>query len=221
MKVTIEPGWKQVLKEEFEKPYFGQLARFIKSEYSNHQCFPPASTVFAAFDHTPFEAVKVVILGQDPYHGPNQAHGLCFSVGETVKIPPSLKNIFQEIHTDVGAEIPRAGNLHRWADQGVLLLNATLTVRAHHAGSHRNRGWEKFTDAVVQKLSQEREDLVFMLWGGPAKKKGRKIDASKHLVLTSGHPSPLAANRGYWFGNKHFSKANIFLEEKGKKPIIW
>ncbi|HAV54124.1 MAG TPA: uracil-DNA glycosylase, partial [Aequorivita sp.] len=158
---------------------------------------------------------------QDPYHGPGQAHGLCFSVGKEVAMPPSLKNIFEEIRTDVGTAIPNNGNLQRWADQGVLLLNATLTVRAHQAGSHQNKGWEKFTDAVIEKLSTEREGLVFMLWGGPAKKKGAKVDSSKHLVLTSGHPSPLAANRGYWFGNKHFSKANEFLKEKGEVPINW
>ncbi|WP_310991910.1 uracil-DNA glycosylase [Aequorivita marina] len=221
MEVTIESGWKAILKEEFEKPYFRELVDFVKLEYAETQCFPPANQVFAAFNHTPFEAVKVVIIGQDPYHGPGQAHGLCFSVGEHVKIPPSLRNIFEEIKTDTGTPAPNNGYLERWAKQGVLLLNATLTVRAHNAGSHQRKGWEKFTDAVIQKLSDEREDLVFLLWGGPAKKKGAKVNTEKHLVLTSGHPSPLAANRGYWFGNKHFSKTNEFLKSKKKKPIQW
>ena len=221
MDVTIEAGWKGVLKEEFEKPYFKNLVEFVKSEYTSNQCFPPGKQIFSAFNHTPFNDVKVVIIGQDPYHGPGQAHGLCFSVGKNVAVPPSLKNIFEEIKTDIGSEIPNNGNLERWADQGVLLLNATLTVRAHQAGSHQNKGWEKFTDAVIEKLSKEREGLVFMLWGGPAKKKGEKVDTSKHLVLTSGHPSPLAANRGYWFGNKHFSETNKYLIEKGEKPIAW
>lgn len=221
MQVTIEPSWKAVLEEEFEKPYFKDLLHFVKSEYASNLCFPPENQIFSAFNHTPFKEVKVVIIGQDPYHGPGQAHGLCFSVGENVAVPPSLKNIFEEIKTDIGTPIPKNGNLERWADQGVLLLNATLTVRAHQAGSHKNKGWEKFTDAVIEKLSKEREGLVFMLWGGPAKKKGEKVEASKHLVLTSGHPSPLAANRGYWFGNKHFSKTNEYLIEKGKKPIEW
>ena len=221
MEVTIEPGWKAILKDEFEKPYFKNLVEFVRKEYASTTCFPPGKQIFSAFNHTPFDEVKVVIIGQDPYHGPGQAHGLCFSVGKEVAMPPSLKNIFEEIRTDVGTAIPNNGNLQRWADQGVLLLNATLTVRAHQAGSHQNKGWEKFTDAVIEKLSTEREGLVFMLWGGPAKKKGAKVDSSKHLVLTTGHPSPLAANRGYWFGNKHFSKANEFLKEKGKVPINW
>ena len=221
MQVTIEPGWQAVLKDEFEKPYFKNLVEFVKSEYTSNKCFPPGKQIFSAFNHTPFNEVKVVIIGQDPYHGSGQAHGLCFSVGENVAVPPSLKNIFEEIKTDIGSPIPNNGNLERWADQGVLLLNATLTVRAHNAGSHQNKGWEKFTDSVIEKLSKEREGLVFMLWGGPAKKKGAKVDASKHLVLNSGHPSPLAANRGYWFGNKHFSKTNEYLIDKGEKPIEW
>ena len=221
MEVTIEPGWKAILKDEFEKPYFKNLVEFVRKEYASTTCFPPGKQIFSAFNHTPFDEVKVVIIGQDPYHGQGQAHGLCFSVGKEVAMPPSLKNIFEEIRTDVGTAIPNNGNLQRWADQGVLLLNATLTVRAHQAGSHQNKGWEKFTDAVIEKLSTEREGLVFMLWGGPAKKKGAKVDSSKHLVLTTGHPSPLAANRGYWFGNKHFSKANEFLKEKGEVPINW
>ncbi|MGB3342365.1 MAG: uracil-DNA glycosylase [Aequorivita sp.] len=221
MHVNIESSWKEVLNEEFERDYFRKLIEFVKAEYKIYQCFPPAESIFSAFNHTSFQEVKVVIIGQDPYHGPGQAHGLCFSVGKTVAIPPSLKNIFSEIHNDTGAAIPNSGNLERWANQGVLLLNATLTVRAHLAGSHKNKGWEKFTDAVIQKLSEEREGLVFMLWGGPAKKKGEKVDQSKHLVLMSGHPSPLAANRGYWFGNRHFSKANKYLMERGKTPINW
>jgi uracil-DNA glycosylase len=216
MQVTIEPGWKAILKEEFEKPYFIDLAEFVKSEYTSTKCFPPEKEIFSAFNHTPFNKVKVVVIGQDPYHGDGQAHGLCFSVGPNVAVPPSLKNIFEEIRTDIGAAVPNNGNLERWAEQGVLLLNATLTVRAHQAGSHQNKGWEKFTDAVIEKLSSERQGLVFLLWGGPAKKKGRKVDTSKHLVLTSGHPSPLAANRGYWFGNKHFSKTNENLRKNNK-----
>lgn len=221
MQVTIDSSWQEVLGEEFEKPYFKKLVEFVKKEYASVQCFPPGKQIFSAFDHTPFDDVKVVIIGQDPYHGPGQAHGLCFSVGENVALPPSLKNIFEEIRTDIGTPMPRNGNLERWSDQGVLLLNATLTVRAHQAGSHQNKGWEQFTDTVIEKLASEREGLVFMLWGGPAKKKGSKVDTSKHLVLTSGHPSPLAANRGYWFGNKHFSRTNAYLKEKGIKPIVW
>ena len=221
MVINIEPTWKQVLKEEFEKPYFKELMEFVKHEYAEDQCFPPVDQIFEAFNHTPFSEVKVVIIGQDPYHGFGQSHGLCFSVKETVAIPPSLRNIFKEINVDTGASIPNSGNLTHWADQGVLLLNATMTVRAHEAGSHQKKGWEKFTDAVIEKLSKDREGLVFMLWGGPAKKKGAKVDASKHLVLESGHPSPLAANRGYWFGNKHFSSANNYLKKIGIKPIDW
>lgn len=221
MQVTIEPSWKAVLEEEFEKPYFKELLHFVKSEYASNLCFPSENQIFSAFNHTPFKEVKVVIIGQDPYHGIGQAHGLCFSVAENVAVPPSLKNIFEEIRTDIGSPIPENGNLERWADQGVLLLNTTLTVRSRQAGSHQRKGWEKFTDTVIDKLSQERTGLVFMLWGGPAKKKGVKVDTSKHLVLTSGHPSPLAANRGYWFGNKHFSKTNEYLIEKGRKPIEW
>ena len=221
MIMNIEPSWKQVLKDEFEKQYFIDLANFIDTEYSNYQCFPPENQIFEAFNTTPFSKVKVVILGQDPYHGEGQAHGLSFSVNNNVTIPPSLRNIYKEITEDIGAEIPNSGNLTRWANQGVLLLNATLTVRAHKAGSHQKKGWEKFTDAVIEKLSNEREGLVFMFWGGPAKKKGAKVDASRHLVLTSGHPSPLSANRGYWFGNKHFSKANSYLKSNGNKPIDW
>jgi len=221
MEINITGDWKQVLREEFEKPYFHDLMQFLRQEYEMNQCFPPWPQVFSAFNHTSFHDVKVVIIGQDPYHGPNQSHGLCFSVGEKVPVPPSLRNIFMEIHNDVGIPIPKHGNLTHWADQGVLLLNATMSVRAHEAGSHQNKGWEKFTDAVIQNLSEKREGLVFMLWGGPAKKKGAKVNGEKHLILTSGHPSPLAANRGYWFGNKHFSKANSYLRSIGKEPVKW
>lgn len=221
MEINITGDWKQVLREEFEKPYFYDLMQFLRQEYEMNQCFPPWPQVFSAFNHTSFHDVKVVIIGQDPYHGPNQSHGLCFSVGEKVPVPPSLRNIFMEIHNDVGIPIPKHGNLTHWADQGVLLLNATMSVRALEAGSHQNKGWEKFTDAVIQNLSEKREGLVFMLWGGPAKKKGAKVNGEKHLILTSGHPSPLAANRGYWFGNKHFSKANSYLKSIGKEPVKW
>lgn len=221
MAVQIDASWKQQLGKEFEDPYFLKLSEFVKKEYTEHRCFPPGKLIFSAFDHTPFQDVRVVILGQDPYHGAGQANGLCFSVNPGIAKPPSLVNIFQEISTDLNVPMPGDGNLERWADQGVLLLNATLTVRAHQAGSHQNKGWEVFTDKVISILSEEREHLVFMLWGGYAKKKGARIDRSKHLVLTSGHPSPLSANRGYWFGNKHFSKANNYLLEKGMEPIKW
>lgn len=221
MEINIEPTWKQVLNEEFDKPYFKNLMDFVTTEYNENECFPPKEQIFEAFNHAPFYKVKVVIIGQDPYHGYGQSHGLCFSVQDSVAIPPSLRNIFKEINEDIGTEIPSTGNLTRWANQGVLLLNATMTVREKQAGSHQNKGWEKFTDAVINKLSKEREGLVFMLWGGPAKKKGAKVDASKHLILESGHPSPLAANRGYWFGNKHFSSANIYLKKLGIQAIDW
>lgn len=221
MNVTIEPQWKEQLKDEFEKPYFIDLVQFVKNEYAQHICYPPGNQIFSALDYTPFSEVKVVIIGQDPYHGPNQAHGLCFSVNEEIKIPPSLVNIIKEIENDLGKTQLSNGNLESWANQGVLLLNATLTVRASEAGSHQKKGWEQFTDEIISKLSSERKGIVFMLWGGYAKKKGRKIDASKHLILSTGHPSPLSANRGYWFGNKHFSKTNKYLESTGKKPILW
>jgi uracil-DNA glycosylase len=221
MTVKIEPSWQAQLKEEFEKPYFKNLADFVKSEYKNHTCYPKGSNIFSAFNHTPFSKVKVVIIGQDPYHGPGQAHGLCFSVPEGIAQPPSLQNIFKEIVSDLQNSIPQSGNLERWADQGVLLLNATLTVRAHQAGSHQNKGWEQFTDTTISKLSENKEGLVFLLWGGYAKKKGSIINRNKHLVLTSGHPSPLSANRGLWFGNKHFSKTNEYLVSKGFTEINW
>jgi uracil-DNA glycosylase len=221
MDVKIEPGWKSVLKDEFDKPYFKNLIQFVKKEYTTTSCYPPGNKIFAAFDHTPLDEVKVVILGQDPYHGPGQANGLCFSVSDGIPKPPSLQNMFREITSDTGLTVKESGNLKRWADQGVLLLNATLTVRAHQAGSHQNKGWEEFTDTVISRLSENREGIVFLLWGGYAKKKGAVIDSAKHLVLTSGHPSPLSANRGYWFGNKHFSKVNKYLRENKKDPIDW
>ncbi len=221
MNVNIEKTWKTQLKDEFEKEYFKTLSTFVKSEYSQFKCFPDGKDIFAAFDACPFNDVKVVIIGQDPYHDDGQAHGLCFSVPEGVKQPPSLVNIYKELQDDLGMEIPVSGNLSHWASQGVLLLNATLTVRAHQAGSHQKKGWEKFTDAIIQKLSENREGVVFLLWGGYAKQKGKRIDAQKHVVFTSGHPSPLSANRGYWFGNKHFSKVNEYLKTKGEQPVQW
>ncbi|TBW29228.1 uracil-DNA glycosylase [Gramella sp. KN1008] len=221
MNVRIHPSWKKELEPEFEKDYFQNLTDFVKKEYTENKCFPPGNEIFAAFDHSNFDDTRVVILGQDPYHGPGQANGLCFSVKDGIAFPPSLLNIFKEIENDLGKPLPQTGNLERWADQGVLLLNATLSVRAHQAGSHQNKGWEIFTDEVIKTISSDKEHVVFMLWGGYAKKKARLIDGSKHLILTSGHPSPLSANRGYWFGNKHFSKANEYLEEKGLKPINW
>jgi len=221
MQVNIHPSWKTVLSEEFEKPYFEHLIDFVKSEYKFHVCYPKGSQIFNAFDHCHFDDVKVVIIGQDPYHGPNQANGLCFSVNDGIPFPPSLQNIFKEIETELKQPQPLTGNLERWADQGVLLLNATLTVRQGEAGSHQKRGWETFTDAVIQKVSNEKENVIFLLWGGFAQKKGTLIDSSKHLILNSGHPSPLSANRGFWFGNNHFLKANDYLKSLGKKEIVW
>ncbi|KAA6431510.1 uracil-DNA glycosylase [Dyadobacter flavalbus] len=221
MDVKIEQSWKERLEPEFEKPYFTNLVEFVKNEYSTKQIFPPAKQIFNAFNYCSFDACKVVILGQDPYHGAGQAHGLCFSVNEGVRTPPSLVNIFKEIHDDLGKPVPKSGNLERWAKQGVLLLNATLTVQSGLAGSHQNKGWEKFTDAVIKCLSDEKNNLVFMLWGRYAQDKGSVIDASKHYVLKSKHPSPMSANGGGWFGNQHFSKANAYLESKGLEPINW
>ena len=221
MKVNIQAQWKDLLKDEFEKPYFQELAEFVRQEYRLHQCYPKGSSVFSAFDSCPLEECKVVLLGQDPYHGPGQAHGLCFSVQEGTAHPPSLINIFKELEADLGVPYPKSGNLEHWAREGVLLLNATLTVRQGEAGSHQGRGWEQFTDAVIQKLSKHREGLVFVLWGGYARKKKKIIDTSKHLILECGHPSPLSANRGYWFGNKHFSKVNDYLLRQGKPVIKW
>ncbi len=221
MQVNIAESWKHILQPEFEKDYFKSLTQFVKEEYSSHTCYPKGNDIFAAFDFCAFNDVKVVIIGQDPYHGVGQANGLCFSVHDTIAHPPSLINIFKELEKDLNIPYPTSGDLSRWAKQGVLLLNATLTVRAHEAGSHQKKGWEKFTDAVISKISSEKENVVFLLWGGYAKKKGAKIDTKKHHVLQSGHPSPLSANRGYWFGNKHFSKTNEFLQNQGLDTIAW
>jgi uracil-DNA glycosylase len=221
MLIKMHSSWHDQLSDEFEKLYFEQLIGFVKSEYATKTCFPMANEIFAAFDHCPFDKVKVVIIGQDPYHGFGQANGLCFSVNDGIAFPPSLINIFKEIQTDLDLPIPIWGNLERWADQGVLLLNATLTVRESEAGSHQNKGWEIFTDAVIQKISDAKENVVFLLWGGFAKKKGAKINRDKHYVLETGHPSPLSANRGHWFGNQHFSKTNAYLQSIGKAEIQW
>lgn len=220
MNVRITESWKEKLKGEFEKPYFKALTDFVRREYATKQIFPPGRDIFAAFDACPFDEVKVVIIGQDPYHDVGQANGLCFSVADGVPMPPSLINIFREISADLGKNMPKSGNLQRWATQGVLLLNATLTVEAHRPGSHQNRGWEDFTNEAIMRLAQDREGLVFMLWGSYAMRKGTFIDRSKHLVLTSAHPSPLSAYRGF-FGCKHFSQANAWLEAHGQKPIDW
>jgi uracil-DNA glycosylase len=221
MSIQIHPSWKEKLQNEFEQDYFQSLTSFVKEEYAMHTCYPKGADIFAAFDHCPFDQTKVVIIGQDPYHGPGQANGLCFSVKDGITHPPSLINIFKEITTDLGVPYPQSGNLERWANQGVLLLNATLTVRAHEAGSHQGYGWERFTDSVIKTLSEEKEQLVFLLWGGFAKKKVKFINGDKHHILTSGHPSPLSANRGYWFGNQHFSKTNAILSGLGNKIIDW
>ena len=221
MDVKIAENWKHILQDEFDKPYFDSLISFVKSEYTTQQCYPKGNQIFSAFDLCSFDDLKVVIIGQDPYHGVDQAHGLCFSVNDGITHPPSLINIFKELNSDLNIPVPQSGNLERWSKQGVLLLNATLTVRAHQAGSHQNKGWEKFTDAVISQISAQTENVVFLLWGGYAKKKGAKIDRNKHHILTSGHPSPLSANRGYWFGNKHFSQTNDFLESKGLAAIEW
>ncbi|MFJ1322698.1 uracil-DNA glycosylase [Capnocytophaga canis] len=221
MEVNIHSSWKPYLISEFQQDYFQKLVSFIKHEYTQGVCYPRGQQIFAAFDYCPFENVKVVIIGQDPYHGVNQANGLCFSVQDGVDHPPSLINIFKELQRDLGIPYPSSGNLERWAKQGVLLLNATLTVRANQAGSHQNQGWETFTDAVIRLVSEQKQQVVFMLWGGYAKKKASLIDASKHYILTSGHPSPLSANRGYWFGNKHFSRTNQYLVSVGKGEIQW
>ena len=220
MNVKIEEGWKKELSSEFEKEYFLELRNFIHQEYSTKIVYPQAKNVFAAFDLCPFDSVRVVIIGQDPYHEPNQAHGLCFSVQEGCILPPSLRNIYKEIEQDLGKPMKSSGDLTRWAKQGVLLLNATLTVEAHKAGSHQNRGWERFTDRVISILSEKKENLVFILWGSYAQQKGKYIDVNKHLVLKAVHPSPLSAYRGF-FGCKHFSLTNNFLEKKGIKPIDW
>ena len=209
------------MQEEFEKDYFKHLVEFVRSEYARHICYPKGNEIFAAFNHCDFNQVKVVIIGQDPYHGKDQANGLCFSVHKGIPHPPSLMNIFKELEKDTGKNYPQSGDLTSWADQGVLLINATLTVRSGEAGSHQKQGWETFTDSVIQKLSIKSEGLVFLLWGGFAKKKGVMIDKEKHLILTSGHPSPLSANRGYWFGNNHFSRTNEYLRHSGRPEIQW
>lgn len=220
VKPVIDGTWLEALNDQFASSYFAQLKEFLLEEKSRHTIYPPGQLIFSAFNHTPFEKVKVVILGQDPYHGPGQAHGLCFSVPDGIGQPPSLQNIFKELHSDLGIPIPRKGNLENWARQGVLLLNATLTVRARQAGSHQNRGWETFTNAAIQKLSEKREHLVFLLWGNYAMAKESLIDTSKHLVLKSAHPSPFSANRGF-FGNRHFSKTNQYLRENAIGEIDW
>ena len=220
--VRIEEGWKQALAGEFEKPYFKQLTDYVRREYSDPsvRVYPSAANIFAAFDASPFADTKVVIIGQDPYHGPGQANGLCFSVNPGVEMPPSLRNIFKEVHDDTGAPMPADGDLSRWARQGVLMLNSSLTVREHQPKSHSGIGWEKFTDAAVHALAEQRDNLVFILWGSDAIRKGDFIDRNRHLVLTSPHPSPLSAHRGF-FGNRHFSRANEYLEAHGKTPVIW
>lgn len=220
MEVRIDASWKQHLQEEFEKEYFKELAEFVKKEYAAKKVYPPPGAIFHAFDLCPFDEVKVVILGQDPYHGKGQAHGLCFSVNNGVAVPPSLVNIYQEIHSDLGMPIPKTGSLENWARQGVLLLNATLTVVAGSAGSHQHKGWEQFTDGVISLLSREKEHIVFLLWGRYAQEKESLIDSSKHLILKAAHPSPFSAYNGF-FGCKHFSKTNSYLESVGMQPIDW
>lgn len=221
MNVKIADSWKLLLEEEFNKPYFENLTNFVKNEYAVNTCYPKGNQIFNAFNLCSFNNLKVVIIGQDPYHGEGQAHGLCFSVPEGIAHPPSLINIFKEIETDLYIPYPKSGNLERWAKQGVLLLNATLTVKAHNAGSHQGKGWEQFTDEVISIISKNKENVVFLLWGGFAKKKSALIDNKKHCILTSGHPSPLSANRGYWFGNKHFSRTNNYLKEHKLEEINW
>ena len=221
MEVRIDNSWKRVLQTEFDKPYFAELVGFVRSEYKAGTVYPPARLIFNAFDSCPFDNVRVVIIGQDPYHGVGQAHGLSFSVNDGVPPPPSLVNIYREISDDLHRTPYDSGNLARWAKQGVMLLNATLTVRASSPGSHQNRGWEQFTDAVIRTVSEQRTNVVFLLWGNYARQKGAKIDRAKHLVLESGHPSPMSANKGYWFGNRHFSQTNSYLISKGLQPIDW
>ena len=221
MNVKIDNSWREHIGAEFEKPYFSALTDFVRHEYTTTTCYPPGSLIFNAFNLCPFDRVKVVIIGQDPYHEPGQAQGLSFSVPEGVPFPPSLQNIFKEIQLDLGKPMPPTGDLTRWAEQGVLLLNATLTVHAHQAASHQRHGWEQFTDAAIRALNAERENLVFILWGGYARSKAQLIDRSRHLVLESVHPSPLSANRGGWFGNHHFSQCNAYLREHGEQEIDW
>ncbi len=220
MQVKIEAGWQERLKSEFQKDYFSHLIDFVKQEYQTYKCYPPGNKIFAAFDYAPFEEVKVVIIGQDPYHGDGQANGLCFSVNDGIKSPPSLVNIFKELRNDLELPIPQSGNLERWAKQGILMLNATLTVRANAPASHQNKGWETFTDSVIQTLNNEKEDLVFILWGAYAQKKKAILDVNKHHIIESAHPSPFSADRGF-FGSKPFSKTNKFLAGKGLQQITW
>ena len=220
MKVNIEASWGARLQEQFDAPYFQTLTEFVREEYAKGPCYPPGREIFNAFNLCPFDKVKVVIIGQDPYHGPGQAEGLCFSVKEGVKMPPSLVNIFREVQDDTGSPLPANGSLRRWAEQGVMLLNATLTVRAHQAASHQKHGWEQFTDAVIRCLAEERDHLVFILWGSSAQQKGRVIDRERHLVLSSAHPSPLSAYHGF-FGNHHFTRCNDYLVRHGEQPIVW
>jgi len=222
MNLNLNPSWQTILSDERTKPYFIELMNTVEQEYQNSVCFPPKELIFSAFNNCPFEAIKVVIIGQDPYHGDGEANGLSFSVNDSVKIPPSLRNIFREINTDLDSIfMPATGNLEFWAKQGVLLLNASLTVRKDNPNSHKHLNWNLFTDAVIKKISEEKENIVFMLWGSFAQKKGAKIDRNKHLVLESGHPSPMSANQGKWFGNKHFSQANIYLEKNNLEKINW
>ena len=221
MKVVIAESWQQRLQPEFDKPYFVKLAEFLREEYSTQRIYPPGKLLFNAFDKCPFDDTRVVILGQDPYHGDKQANGLAFSVADGITKPPSLLNVFKEIQDDLGKPIPQSGNLERWAEQGVMLLNSTLTVRATQAGSHQGKGWETFTDAVIKLISEEKKNVVFLLWGAYAQKKGAVIDSAKHLVLTSKHPSPMAAQWGGWFGNKHFSQANAYLLNQGLPNVEW
>ena len=220
MEVRIAEDWKALLQEEFDKPYFAELVGFVKEEYASRQIFPAARNIFRAFDKCPLDKLKVVIIGQDPYHGDGQANGLCFSVDDGVDFPPSLRNIFKEVADDTGKPIPLSGNLDRWAEQGVLMLNAVLTVRAHEAASHAGRGWERFTDAVVRLIAEKKQGVVYMLWGSYAQKKGAMVDASRNLVLKAVHPSPLSVYRGF-FGSRHFSKANEYLQQQGKGEIVW
>ena len=220
MEVRIEDSWRRELQPEFDKPYFELLTTFVRHAYQPRRCFPPAGLIFNAFDSCPFDRVKVVIIGQDPYHDVGQAHGLCFSVNDGVAIPPSLQNIYKEIHRDLGTPIPASGNLQRWAEQGVLLLNATLTVEAHKPGSHQGKGWEELTDAAIEALNRKREHIVFMLWGSYAQRKGKFIDRGRHLVLQTSHPSPLSVYRGF-DGCGHFSAANKYLVKNGIQPIEW
>ena len=220
MQVRIDESWREVLQPEFDKPYFELLTDFVRQAYRTKQCFPPAGQIFRAFDLCPFNKVRVVIIGQDPYHDVNQAHGLCFSVQDGVPVPPSLVNIYKELNRDLGKPVPPSGNLTHWAEQGVLLLNATLTVEAHKAGSHQGKGWEELTDAAIQALNNQRSNIVFMLWGSYAQRKGQYIDRRKHLVLTAVHPSPLSAYRGF-IGCGHFSQANNYLLQHGQAPIAW